>query len=84
MYFGGQPSCSARLLEGQLGQLDLAVLALDLRLLSRELAGLGFELFVGPLQLILLLPEQFLGRLERRGLLLEPGVGLAQLVLLVP
>ena len=44
--------------------------------------GLGLQLLVGLLQLLLLLLEQLLGRLERGGLLLQPGVGLAQLLLL--
>ncbi len=75
LYFGRPLELLGLLLEGQLGELDLAVLALDLRLLRRKLARLGLKLFVVPLQLVLPVLQQLFRRLQRRGLFLEPGVG---------
>ena len=83
LVLGGQGELLGLLLQLLLGQLDLPVLGLDMRLLHAELLRLGLQLLVGPLQRVLLLPEQFLRLLERGRLLLQPGVGLAQLHLLV-
>jgi len=53
----GQRELLGLLLQLLLGQLDLAVLPLHVRLLGAELPGLGLQLLVGPLQLVLPTPE---------------------------
>ena len=78
----GQRQLVRLLLERLAGQLDLAVLPLDVAVLLAEQRRLLLELLVGLAQLLLLGLQQLLGGLERLRLLLELGVGAPQLLLL--
>ena len=82
LYFDESASCSAFSSRIARGQLDLAVLDLDVAVLAAEQRGLLLQLLVGLLQLLLLGLQQLLGGLERLGLLLELGVRALQLLLL--
>ena len=83
LVLGGEGELLGLVFQLLLGQLDLAVLGLHVRLLQAELPRLGLELLVGLLERILLLLEQLLGFAQRGRLLLQAGVGLTQLDLLV-
>ena len=78
----GQRELLGPLLERQLGQFDLPVLALDLRLLGGQLPSLLLQLLVRPPHLLLLPLQEFLGSPQRRGLLLQAGVALLEFLLL--
>jgi hypothetical protein len=78
----GERELARLLLERLRGQLDLAVLQLDVAVLLAEQRRLLLQLLVGLAQLLLLGLQQLLGRLERLRLLLELGVRAAQLLLL--
>ena len=58
--------------------LDFLILTFDFQVLLGEQVGLFFQLFVGLLQLILLLPQALFGFLQCLGLLLQPAVGFRQ------